>query len=58
MFEDDICKCGNPDKCPKKGECLRATPHGPGIYTMSMFYTENKECEYFLKRKGADKNAE
>ena len=49
MFEDDICLCGNADKCPNKDICVRGQKHGPGIYTIALFYNEkNKECEYFI----------
>lgn len=50
MFEDDICRCGNADKCPNKDICLRGRKvTKSGIYTVSLFYDEkNKECEYFI----------
>ena len=50
MFELDICKCGNAEKCPNKDICLRGRKETkPGIYTVSLFYDEkNKECEYFI----------
>lgn len=57
MFEDDICRCGNPDLCPRKNECKRAEKPGPGVYTMSYFYQyDGKECKYFWKK--VDKNEE
>ena len=52
MFENDICLCGNKENCPLKDTCRRAQEHGPGIYTMSLFYDPNKkECEYYWKIK-------
>ena len=50
MFENDICLCGNAANCPHKNECKRAGKHGPGIYTVALFYEEGKECEYFMKK--------
>jgi len=57
MFEYDICLCGNKENCPKKETCERAVNPGPGIYTLSLFYQENKECEYYLSLK-QNKNGE
>lgn len=51
MFEDDICRCWNSDLCPRKDQCERAKRGGPGIYTVSSFYEEDKECEYFMERR-------
>lgn len=48
-FDDDYCLCGNPEKCQHKGECIRAV-RKTGIHTYSLFYDENKECEYFIKK--------
>lgn len=49
MFDYDICLCGNADKCPNKDLCRRGQKHGPGIYTMALFYDEkNKQCDYFF----------
>ena len=50
MFELDICKCGNAEKCPNKDICLRGRKETkPGIYTVSLFYDEkNKKCDYFI----------
>ena len=56
MFEYDICFCGNAASCPHKDQCKRAEKRGPGIYTMSLFYQEGKECEYFWKKKENKKN--
>ena len=49
-YDDDICFCGNADLCPHKDQCKRAERRGPGIYTMSLFYEEGKECEYFWEK--------
>ena len=54
MFEYDICLCGNASSCALKDKCKRAEKHGPGIYTVSLFYEEGKECEYFLEKKVKD----
>ena len=54
MFEYDICLCGNADQCPHKDNCKRAEEHGPGIYTVSLFYQEDKECEYFWEKKNEE----
>jgi hypothetical protein len=54
FFDDDICLCGNSDSCPYKNECLRAERRGPGIFTVSLFYQEDKECEYFIKKRRGD----
>ena len=51
MFEYDICRCGNAGLCPHIEECERARQLPPGIYTISDFYKENEECEYFMKRR-------
>lgn len=52
MFEYDICRCGNSDLCPHKESCERARTDIPaGIYTYSLFYEDNKECENYIKRK-------
>lgn len=51
MFEYDICLCGNADKCPMKDTCLRAIKPPPGIYTISLFYNKDKECENYIERK-------
>ena len=50
MFEEDICRCGNADKCPNRDICLRGKKDvKPGIYTVALFYDEkNKECSYFI----------
>ena len=49
MFEYDLCRCGNANKCPSKDECERARVDLPaGIYTYSDFYNENRECEYYI----------
>ena len=48
MFNDDICLCGNKEDCPNKDTCRRAKSHGSGIYTISLFYQKDKECEYYL----------
>ena len=55
MFEYDICMCGNASSCPHKETCKRAQNHGPGIYTVSLFYEKNKECEYYLPIKKESK---
>lgn len=54
MFEDDICRCADSDKCPYKKSCLRATPK-VGIYTMSYFYKdiyslEDEHCEFYIDK--------
>ena len=51
MLDIDICLCGNKDKCPKKNTCRRAQNFGPGIYTISYFYKEGKDCKYYWKIK-------
>lgn len=56
MFELDFCLCGNSDQCPHKSECKRAGNYGPGIFTMSLFYKENEECEYFMPKKNEEVN--
>lgn len=49
LFENDICRCGNADKCPNKDICLRGKKPKPGIYTVANFYDEkNKECKYLI----------
>lgn len=58
MFEYDICRCGNPDQCPLKNQCERAKPVPAGIYTVSLFYEEGKDCEYFWKRDDTDAEQE
>lgn len=50
LFNFDYCLCGNPDNCPHKKECLRAIDPGPGIYSYSFFYNENKECEDYIPK--------
>ena len=57
MFDYDICLCGNMDQCPYKDDCLRAEKPGPGIYTMSLFYQKDKECEYYISKRKVEKNA-
>lgn len=57
MFEDDICKCADSDKCPYKDSCYRATAR-PGICTASYFYKDcydlkNEYCKFYIKK---DKN--
>jgi len=54
MFEYDICRCWNAELCPLKNQCERAKPAPPGIYTVSSFYKEGEECEYFWKIKDAE----
>ena len=54
MFEYDICRCGNADSCPHKNDCKRAEKHGSGIYTVSLFYKDGQECEYFWKKVNKD----
>jgi hypothetical protein len=44
---DDICLCGNPEKCPKKNTCLR-NKKKTGIHTYSLFYQKDKDCEYYI----------
>jgi len=52
FFEDDICKCGNSEGCPRKESCLRAKPGRPGsVYTVSSFYNEKEKCDYFIEKK-------
>ena len=50
-FDDDYCFCGNPENCPKKEECKRAIKK-TRIHTYSLFYKENEECKYFMKKEG------
>ena len=56
MFEYDICRCGNSEECPRKNECERAK-RVIGICTMSLFYTGEDECEYFIPIEEGDKDA-
>lgn len=51
FIDEDICMCGNAAECPLKEDCRRYRPKKPGIYTMSLFYEEGKECEHFLERR-------
>ena len=55
MFEDYLCRCGNADECPHKEECERAK-RVAGICTMSLFYTGEDKCEYFIPIKESDKD--
>lgn len=55
MFENDICKCGNADLCPRKDDCRRAQKV-IGIYTASNFYKNEEKCEYFWSIAGGRKN--
>lgn len=58
-IDDDICLCGNADKCPNKENCLRnGAKKKPGIYTISLFYQENKECEYYIPMRTVTKEKE
>lgn len=56
MFEVCLCRCGNADECPHKEECERAK-RVVGICTMSLFYTGDDECEYFIPIEEGDKDA-
>lgn len=60
MFEDDICLCGDANKCPLKDTCKRAERRKtPGIYTVPnffQFYKEGYGCEYYWGIKEADDN--
>ena len=54
-YDDDICFCGNKEKCPKKDSCERAK-NVTGIHTYSLFYRKGEECEHYLpKEKVNDK---
>jgi len=45
---NDVCLCGNKENCPNKDNCKRAAKRKAGIYTVSLFYEEGKECEYYI----------
>lgn len=56
MFEDNISRCGDSDRCPYKDSCRRATPRPVGIYTISYFYKDcfdlkNEYCEFYIEKK-------
>jgi hypothetical protein len=48
MIDFDICLCGNKEECPYKDTCLRAINPPPGIYTYSLFYNKDKECDEYI----------
>lgn len=49
-YDDDICFCGNKERCPKKDSCLRAKDV-TGIHTYSLFYKKDEGCRYYLPKK-------
>lgn len=50
FFDDDICLCGNSEKCKYRNNCMRAEKK-IGIHTYSLFYEDEKECKYYIKKK-------
>jgi len=49
FFEDDICLCGNGDKCPNGDTCYRYRHSPVGICTVSLFYNPDaKKCDFYI----------